>query len=183
METNITSRRAYLNKIFKERVNKKLEHLDGIFKDNAVANIVAIEEKGRETIELTIKSGSMILRAQKTTSNFIESFDLALGAIMRQLLKNKTKLEKRFKSRAYEKNYAELLPRDENEEQTTAEYNVVKNKKFIVKPMDVQEAILQMNLIEHEFYVFIDDETNELNVVYKRRNGGYGLIKATQILD
>jgi putative sigma-54 modulation protein len=165
VETNITSRRAYLNKAFKERVNKKLEHLDGFFKDSAVANIVAIEEKGRETIELTIRSGGMVFRAQKTTSNFIESFDLALSAIMRQLLKNKTRLEKRFKSKAYEKDYAELLPREESGEQTPPEYNVVKSKKFIVKPMDVQEAILQMHLIEHEFYVFVDVATNGLNVV------------------
>ncbi|MDR1354141.1 MAG: HPF/RaiA family ribosome-associated protein [Oscillospiraceae bacterium] len=187
MEINITSKRAYLNKVFKERVNKKLDHLGAFFREKTVAHVVAVDENGHATIELTIKSGLLHLRAQKTTLNFIESFDLALGAIMQQLRKNKTKLEKSFKAKIND-DYDKFL-QDEWEagtegecQDSEAEYKIVKSKKFFVKPMNVQEAVLQMNLVAHEFFVFLDSETNEPNIVYRRRDGAYGLIAATATL-
>ena len=184
MEINVTSRRADLSDLFKKRVQKKLDRLDSFFNEPAVAHIVATTEKDRKTVELTIKSGQITLRSQKTTFDFIESFDDALAAIMKQLIKNKTKLEKRFKQKAYDIDYLELLGENYAEEENeSAEFKVVKNKKFIVKPMDVQEAILQMNLIGHEFYVFRDMATEELNVVYRRRDGAYGVIEARLLKD
>lgn len=171
MEIKITTRKAHLNETFKDRAQKKLDRLDSFFyEENVVANIVASSEKERETIELTIKAGSLILRAQKTTSNFIESFDLALSAIMKQLFKNKTKLGKRLKVKAYDNNYDELLNIDDKDVDDLEEFKIVKNKKFIIKPMSAQEAILQMNLIGHEFYLFKDDRTYELNIIYRRHD-------------
>ena len=179
MEIKITTRKAHLSETFKDRAQKKLDHLNNFFyEENVVANIVASSEKERETIELTIKAGSLILRAQKTTSNFIESFDMALSAIMKQLFKNKTKLGKRLKVKAYDNNYDELLDTYDKDIDDLEEFKIVKNKKFIIKPMSAQEAILQMNLIGHEFYLFKDDNTYELNIIYRRHDDTYGLIEA-----
>ncbi|MDR1260489.1 MAG: ribosome-associated translation inhibitor RaiA [Oscillospiraceae bacterium] len=176
MEINIISRKTQMNEVFKERIDKKLNKLAIFFKGTAVVNIVVTEEGTQKVVELTIKVGNLILRAQKVTTDFIESFDLAFSAIIKQLHKNKTKLEKRIELSACNQ-YKKWLSQEDAEEQEDLEFNVAKKKKFFVETMEVQEAILQMNLMAHKFYIFADIETNKVNVVYKRYDGAYGLIE------
>ena len=103
-----------------------------------------------------------------------DALDTVVDMLSRQIRKNKTKLEKRLKSQSlYEYLAAEQI--SEPEEET--EYKVLKSKHFPVKPLDIEEAILQMNLIGHQFYMFRNFETGEINVVYKRKNGSYGLLE------
>jgi putative sigma-54 modulation protein len=132
-------------------------------------------EKDRNKVELTIRSGSTILRVSESTSDMFASVDAAVTSMERQLRKHKTRLEKRLRQDAFERTVDEVstfVP-DVVEE---SEFEVVRTKKFSIKPMAVDEAILQMNLLGHSFYAFKNDETGAFAVVYKRNDGGYGLI-------
>lgn len=113
----------------------------------------------------------MFFRSEKTTADRLDSLDEVIDNLFRQIVKNKKKLGKRIRDDALKSSEVELL------EQDVAEYHVVKIKKFPMKPMAVDEAILQMNMLGHEFYMFRNSDDNEINVVYKRNNGDYGLIE------
>lgn len=157
---------------------KKIGKLEKFFKNESEAYVTFFSERGRYTAEVTIKNNGMFYRVTETTSDMFASVDSAVAAIERQIRKNKTRLEKRLREGAFEKEAAINGYLSDVDEDT--EFDIVRTKKFSIKPMTVEEAILQMNLLEHEFYVFKnrDDEEN-FAVVYKRTNGGYGLIECT----
>lgn len=174
MQINITGRKVNLKNNFKERVEKKLSKFNRIFGDDALANVTVTVEKNRQTVEVTIKHNGTIYRAENTADEMNEALDTVVDMLSRKIRKNKTKLEKRLKSKSLNKYLAEeQISEPENE----IEYKVLKSKHFPVKPLDVEEAILQMNLIGHQFYMFRNFETGEINVVYKRKNGSYGLLE------
>lgn len=174
MKITITSRKVNLKNNFKERVEKKLSKFNRIFGDDATANVTVTLEKNRQTVEVTIKHNGIVYRAENTANEMNDALDTVVDMLSRQIRKNKTKLEKRLKSQSlYEYLAAEQI--SEPEEET--EYKVLKSKHFPVKPLDIEEAILQMNLIGHQFYMFRNFETGEINVVYKRKNGSYGLLE------
>lgn len=155
---------------------KKIGKLEKFFRNESEAYVTFFSERGRYTAEVTIKNNGMFYRVTETTSDMFASVDSAVAAIERQIRKNKTRLEKRLREGIFEKEAAingYFSDIDEDKE-----FDIVRTKKFSIKPMTVEEAILQMNLLEHEFYVFKnrDDEEN-FAVVYKRTNGGYGLIE------
>ena len=108
------------------------------------------------------------------------SIDLVVEKLERQIHKQKTKLARRFRSGGFKAEALQAPPVPENQETAGEddEYKIVKTKRFVVKPMDVQEAVMQMNLLNHNFFVFRDAETEEVNVVYKRTDGNYGLIES-----
>ena len=110
----------------------------------------------------------MIYRTEETTRDMLQSFDTALDALMRQISKNKAKLTKRLRAGAFEG-----MPQEEQE----AGYDIVKVKRFPLKPMDVEEAILQMNLSGHEFYTFLNSLSDQVNVVYRRKDGRDGVLE------
>ena len=170
MIINITSKGTTVRDSFKTGLEKKLSKLDRFFDDNAYANVMVTNEGGRETVEVTIKAGGMLFRAEKTTGDRLDSLDVVVDALFRQIVKNKTKLEKRLRKTAFEAGY------DQDFVGSEATYQVVKSKRFSIKPMDIDEAILQMNMIGHNFYIFRDSETEETCVVYRRNDGNYGLI-------
>ena len=114
-----------------------------------------------------------MFRAEKTTSDRIDSLESVCDLLFRQIVKNKSKLESRLKSGAYNAEYDDAPYQPE-------EYQVVHTKRFPVKPMDVEEAILQMNMLGHDFFVYRNVASNEINVVYKRKGGAYGVIEATE---
>ena len=171
MNIKLTARNTSVRDSFKESLDKKLSKLDRFFDDSATATVTVIHESGRETVEVTIKSGGMFYRAEKTTSDRLDSLDTVVDALFRQIVKNKNKLEKRLRQTAFEPGY------DDGFIGSQSTYEVVKSKRFQVKPMDVEEAILQMNLIGHEFYMFRNVEGGEISVVYKRKDGNYGLLE------
>lgn len=176
MKIIITGRKVNLKDNFKERVEKKLSKFERIFNDDATANVTVTVEKNRQRVEVTINNNGMIYRAESTTPEMNDSLDNVINILGRQIRKNKSRLEKRLKS-AQISDYVALYDSDGNEEEIENEYSVVKSKQFPVKPLDVEEAILQMNLIGHQFYMFRNCDTDDINVVYCRKDGTYGLLE------
>ena len=158
---------------------KKVGKLDRYFKADAEAAIVFSVEKDRNQVEVTVRSGGTVYRVSESTSDMFASIDAAVSSIERQIRKNKARLEKRLRENAFERTVDEqssFVP-DEPEE----EFKVVRTKKFPIRPMTVEEAILQMNLVDHTFFAFRDaDADGAFAVVYRRNDGGYGLIADEQ---
>ncbi len=173
MIRKITARKANIKDSFKERIDKKLSKLDKFFNKDVVADVVVTVEKEneREKVEVTIKSNGMIYRSERTTADMFDSLESAVDAIVKQIVKNKTKLDKKLHSTIID---VDLELDDENE--SVEQYKIVKQKLYSSKPMMPDEAILQMNMIGHDFFIFINATTNNVNIVYKRKNGDYGLI-------
>ena len=173
MNINITGRKTTIKDSFREEVERELARFDRLFDDDASAQVTVSNEGGRETVEITIRSGGMIFRAEKTSDDRKVSLAQAGDLLFRQIVKNKSKLSDRFKKRAPDMY-------DEPEEETP-DYTVIKRKHFALKPMHVDEAILQMELLGHSFYMFLNAETEVPNVVYKRNAGGYGLLEPDEL--
>lgn len=171
MTINMTARNTTIRDSFKKSLQKKLSKLDRFFDDEVVANVTVTHEGGRETVEVTIKSDDLFFRSEKTTSDRLDSLDMVVDALFRQIVKNKSKLQKRMRKTAFEAGYENDFIGSEDT------YEIVRSKRFNVKPMDVEEAILQMNLIGHSFYMFRNSESNEICVVYKRNDGNYGVLE------
>ncbi|HAN44055.1 MAG TPA: ribosome-associated translation inhibitor RaiA [Ruminococcaceae bacterium] len=173
MNVTITARKTTIKDSFRERVEKKLSKLDRFFDENASAAVTVTNERDRETVEVTVSCHGMYYRAEKTTDDRFDSLEAVVDSLVKQIVKNKTKLAARLKKSAFEiKDEFDDLPMLADNT-----YQVAKVKHFSVKPMDVEEAILQMNLLGHEFYMFKNQDTGDINVVYKRKNGDYGLIE------
>ncbi len=170
MNVTIKSRKTSIWETFRERVEKKLSKLDRFFDGDGSATVVVTRERDRDTVEVTIQAAGMIFRAEKTSDDRLEALDDVIDALTRQIIKNKTKLEKRLKGGAFD------LP-SQDWEQDQEEIRIVRSKKFVVKPMSPEEAVLQMDLVGHTFFVFRNADSGEINVVYKRHNGDYGLIE------
>lgn len=157
---------------------KKIGKLDRYFKTEPETSVVFSVEKDRNILEVTIRSGATIIRAAETTSDMFVSIDAAVASIERQLRKNKSRLGKRLRKEAFEA----ALPEDEfylpeMEEEDDSPYQLVRSKRFFFRPMTVDEAILQMNLLDHTFFAFRNgDDDGAFSVVYKRNDGGYGII-------
>lgn len=153
---------------------KKIGKLDRFFKTEADASVTFSLERGRFLAEITIRNNGMFYRASELTNDMYASVDSGVAAIERQIRRNKTRLEKKLREGSLEELTAPVFAAEEDQDE---EFKIVRSKRFSIKPMSVEEAILQMNLLDHEFFVFknMDDE-DAISVVYKRKQGGYGLI-------
>jgi putative sigma-54 modulation protein len=167
MNITITGRKITVKNAFKERVEKKLSKFERYFDDDAKAFVTIRVEKERQTVEVTIKNKGMIYRAEETSKDMLISFDDAVDSLVRQINKNKARLVKRLKEGAFE---GETIEPETN-------YGDVRIKRFSIKPMNVEEAILEMNLLGHEFFTFLNDESDAISVVYKKHDGGYGVLE------
>ena len=159
---------------------KKVGKLDRFFKEDATAAITFSVEKERlNKVEITIRASGTIFRVSESTSDMHASIDAAVTTLERQIRKNKTRLERRLRQGAFERvvdasEISSIAP-DEPEE---GEYQVVRRKTFPIKPMTRDEAILQMNLLGHNFFAFRDQDAGDVfAVVYRRYDGDYGLIE------
>lgn len=175
MNVTISARKVNLRDNFKELAVKKLSRFDRIFEENAQAKVVVTLEKNRQTVEITITSGGIIYRAESTDFEMNDALDKVISALAKQIRRNKSKLNKRIHTVALEQ-YIKENPSD-NDETDSEEYKIVRTKHFPVKPMSVEEAVLQMNLLNHQFFMFRNQSNSEINVVYKRKNGNYGLLE------
>ena len=174
MKITYTARKVNLRDNFKERVEKKLAKFKKIFSEDAVAHVVVTLEKNRQTVEITIRDNRMVYRAESTQAEMNDALDRVIAILTRQIRKNKTRLEKRIKSGGIDALTAELPAQEEIVED---EYRVVRKKQISIKPVSVDEAILEMNMVNHDFFMFINAETDEVNVVYKREDGNYGVLE------
>ena len=153
---------------------KKVMKLARYFDENAEALITFSVEKNRNNVELTVHGAGTWFRARESTSDMFASIDAAVGTIEGQIRKNKTRLARRLKQDAFVRSAEEtsFVPEEVEEEQ-----EIVRIKRFRMQPMSRDEAVLQMNLLEHSFFAFRDaDSDDAFAVVYKRNDGGYGLI-------
>ena len=158
---------------------KKIGKLDRLFKSEADASITFSIEKGRHIAEVTVRSNGMLYRVSESTGDMYASIDSAVASIERQIRKNKTRLEKRLREGAFEKGYVAPDGLIGEEEDAEPDYRIIRTKRFAMKPMTPEEAVLQMDLLGHEFFAFRNQESdNAFAVVYKRKNGGYGLIES-----
>ena len=153
---------------------KKVMKLARFFEEDAEALIVFSVEKNRNNVELTVRGAGTIFRAKESTSDMFASVDAAIGSIENQIRRNKTRLAKRLRKDAFVRSADETSFAAEPAED---ELSIVRMKSFYFKPMTREEAVLQMNLLEHNFFAFRDEDNGgTFAVVYKRNDGGYGLI-------
>ena len=154
---------------------KKVMKLGRFFDEEAEALVVFSVEKNRNNVELTVHGAGTWFRASESTSDMFASIDAAVGTIERQIRKNKTRLSRRLRQDAFTRQAEETsFAPDENEEELKLE----RIKQFPMKPMRREEALMQMNLLGHTFFAFRDEDNDGVfAVVYKRNDGGYGLIE------
>lgn len=168
----ITGRNIDVTDGLRSAVEEKLGKLDRFFAPETGVNVTLSVEKERQKIEVTIPVKGNIIRSEQVSSDMYVSIDLVEEVIERQLKKYKNKIvDKHHNEAAFAKEYVE------NEYEPTDEVKIIRTKRFGIKPMDPEEACVQMELLGHNFYVFFNSETEEVNVVYKRKGNTYGLIE------
>lgn len=176
MKFTITEKKVQISDELRGYAEKKIGKLDRFFKKESEAAVLFTVERERHIAELTLKNNGIYYRVREATSDMHATIDSAVAAIERQIRKHKTRLEKRLRAGAFARDVkpaVNYIPEDDE-----SEFNIVRTKSFPFKPMTPEEAILQMNLLDHEFFVFKNqDRADAFSVVYKRRDGGYGLIE------
>ena len=170
MNLTITGRKCTPRESFREHAEKKLKKMERFFGPEVEAKVKATVEKSSQTVELTVMHAGTIFRAQESAENMNEALDKCVDTLIRKIRKSKTKIERRLREGSFD-SFAQAEPVEEE-----VEYDVVRKKTVPLKPQSVDEAILQMNLLDHPFYMFRNVDTEEVCVVYQRKSGGYGLI-------
>ena len=173
MKINIVGRQLTVYDDTKTLINEKLAKFDKFFNDEAQATVTLSHKRDTATMEITIKAANTLFRSEVSADSFKSALDKSMDNIERQIRKNKTRLQKRLREGAF----IPVEPPSPAIEDVPDEGEfTIRVKKFEFSPMPVEEAIMQMNLLGHEFFVFNDSETEDTCVVYKRKDGNYGLI-------
>ena len=176
MKVTVIAKNIELTPALKEMVEKKISKLEKYFGPNVEARATLSVQKNRQRVEVTIPFNGVILRGEELTDDMYKSIDLVEEKLVRQIRKQRTKLSRKNNSgslRYPEFNSLEFKNEDTDEDTS----RIVKTKSFNVKPMSADEAVLQMELLGHSFFVYQDADTNNVSVVYKRKDGNYGLIE------
>ena len=168
MKITIVGRKFHVTDDLKNKVEKKLSKFDKFFNDEASANVTMRSQKNDEILEITIFYKGTMFRSEVADKEIENALDKSIDIIERQIRKNKTRLEKKFKTGAFES-----IPFDDEED----EIKITKTKQFVISPMNVEEAVLQMNLLGHSFFLFLNEENDSINLVYKKSNDEYGVIE------
>ena len=172
MEVLIRGNKVDITESMSNYVKEKLSKLDKYMDTESLkANVLVKVRNYTQKIEVTIPLKTLILRAEEEQQDFYSAVDLVVSKLERQIRKNKDKLVKKEKKGNKEFNIEEIIPIESDEK-------VIKRKKIDIKPMDEEEAILQMELLGHSFYLYKDSESNTVSVIYKRKDGGYGIIES-----
>lgn len=172
MKITVSGKNMDVTNAIRNAVEKKFIKLDKYFNKDVEVNATISVEKNRHIFEVTIPLPKTILRSEEVTGDMYNSIDNAVDVLERQIRKHKTKLQKKHQSGGI-LNFENINKLTDDD----VEPKIVKTKRFAMKPMNEEEAVLQMELIDHSFFVFRNAETNEVNVVYKRKDGNYGLIE------
>ena len=182
MKFTFTEKKMDSSEDLRAYATKKISKLDRLFKTEAEAYVTFSIERGRFLAEITIHNNGLYYRASELTNDMYASVDSGVAAIERQIRRNKKRLEKRLREGALEhESSPAFVPAEDDADE---EFKIVRSKHFSIKPMSAEEAILQMNLLGHEFFVFRNmDADDAISVVYQRKQGGYGLICDDGLLD
>jgi putative sigma-54 modulation protein len=174
MKMNYTGKNMEVTDALRDVTEKKLSKLEKYFQSDISGNVTFSTEKNRKIIEVTINLPGTILRAEESSDDMYASIDKTVDILERQVRKHKTKLQKRYRNNdTIRFDNVPSLTKEEEEDKP----KLVRRKRFGLKPMSSEEAILQMELLRHNFFVFMDADTEEVSVVYKRKDGNYGLIE------
>ena len=164
MTVNITAKKIQVTQAFSDYATKKIEaKLDRFFSGDADCKVTLSEQKNMITCEVTVRTAGLIFRSEQKATDKNDAFDACIDRIIRQIRKNKTRVEKQLHS-SFKGGFDD----------------VVKHKKFNLRPMSEEEAILQMNMLEHTFFMFRNAKTGEINVVYKRDDGNYAVLEPSE---
>ena len=175
MKITETGRQLTVRESQKEMAARKLSKFDRIFGDGAEAFVTFSARHDKEIIEIMIRQGGTLFRSEERSDTFNNAMDEAIESLERQIRKNKTRLQRQLRDTTLI-DFGQLTDTDVEEE---TEFKI-RRKSFPFKPISPEEAILQMNLLEHDFFVFLDAESGDPSVVYKRRYGDYGLLTPSE---
>ena len=172
MKFIISGKNIEVTESIKAAIEEKLGRLDKYLVDDTVVNVTLSVQKGRQKIEVTIPMKGHIIRAEEGSEDMYVSIDLVVDVIERQIRRYKTRLmNQKYDGTSFKQEFMEQEDDVEDDE-----IRIIRSKKFAIKPMDVEEACVQMELLGHDFFVFRNADTFEVNVVYKRKGNTYGLI-------
>jgi putative sigma-54 modulation protein len=171
MLIQITGKNIDVSDSLYDTIQKKIKKLERYFEQDTEAAVVLSIEKSRHIAEVTIPFDGVILRGEESTDDMYSSIDGVLRKLEKQIHHHRTRLERHLKGGAFQG-----LPALDDQLEA-ADVKVVRTKKFAVKPLDIDEAALQMQLLGHDFFVFMNADTGEVNVLYKRKDGNFGLIE------
>ncbi|MGI6169257.1 MAG: ribosome hibernation-promoting factor, HPF/YfiA family [Christensenellales bacterium] len=168
MRITITGKNMEVSEYLHDTITKKLSKLNRYFKPETNANIMLSMQRSRHIVEVTIPFDGVVIRAEEATGDMYASIDSVVDKLIRQITKHRTKLSKRLK--------ADSFP--ENQQYEDFSYGkLVRHKQFSLKPMSVEEAIMQLELLGHEFFIFSNQDTERINVLYRRKDGNYGVLE------
>lgn len=180
MKVNVFGKNMQLTDALRETSIKKIKRLDKFFIQDVEAKAVLSIENHKalkvQKVEVTIPFNSKILRVEEVSDDMYNAIDDAVESLEKQIRKYKTKLEAKHQNNDSVR-FENIEPLETAEDFDEDEFKVVKTKKFAIKPMAIEEAILQMDLLKHNFFVFLNADSEEVNVVYKRKDNNYGLIE------
>ncbi|MGO1469248.1 MAG: ribosome hibernation-promoting factor, HPF/YfiA family [Tissierella sp.] len=177
MNIQFVGKNVELTDALKEVTEQKLSKLEKYFEDPINGNVTFSTQRNNKTIEVTINLPGTILRAEETSDDMYASIDKSVDILERQIRKYKTRLQKRYKE-GQTIRFENVLPYEREEETEDPDKpTIVRRKRFFLQPMNYEEAVLQMELLGHNFFVFRSAETEEISVIYKRKDGNYGLIE------
>ena len=173
MKFIISGKNLNVSDALKDIVYKKLGKLERYFDPDTEVNVVLSVEKIMHIIEVTIPFNGIILRGEEATDDMYTSIEHVVGKLEKQIHRYRTRLERRLKSGAF------FAPPEDGGAEEETPVKVVRTKRFGVKPLDMDEAALQMQLLGHDFFVFMNADSGEVNVLYRRKDGQLGLIEPT----
>lgn len=173
MKFEIRGKNIELTDALKDYVEKRLSKLEKFIEDVRVQVTLTVEGD-RHRVEVTIPLNGVILRGEVESEDMYSSIDLVVEKLEKQIDKHKTKLYKRYRHISFTKSFAQDVAQNKEE---PLPFKIVRTKRYALKPMDVEEAVMQMNLLGHNFFVFYNPEAKDVNVVYRRNDGNYGLIE------
>lgn len=177
MKYNVICKKVELSDSRKEKMLKKIQKLDKFFDEENECKVVVSEQRNEMVIEITILHKGFLLRGEARDRDLIMAVDECMANLDRQIRRNKTKLAKQIREPGFIE-YKTVVDNGETVQDDKEEFKIIKRKRFTSKPMSAEEAVLQMNMLGHDFFVFADPETMETNIVYRRKDGNYGLIEA-----
>ena len=176
MQINLRGKNMEITPALQDYMAKRLSKLEKYFNTPIEAQTTLSVVREDHIVEVTIIIDGLILRGEESTSDMYASIDLVVDKLERQMHKYKTKINRKLRHKGI-KEISEKFAGPGKEEDSEPEPRVVRTKRFVMKPMPIEEAILQLNLLGHDFFVFTNADTGEINVLYKRKDGNYGLIE------
>lgn len=175
MNLQIKGRNTEITDALRAYVNKRFSKLEKYFTREMQGTVTLIIERNKHICEATIPINRFILRAEESSHDMYASIDSVVEKLERQVRKYKTRINR--KGKQVNMDFVPFVETPETEEVPQEEDRIVKTKRFIVKPMDPEEAVMQLELLDHDFFIFLNMETNNVEVVYRRNDGKYGLIQ------